>query len=151
MWFFNRQKSAIAVHFFTHLLQKKVFYERKWMKKPMHPINGRQKMFVSNSLVKYLFFTRRICVLASLGRQIFLLVKKSITLLTCCITKYFLWSSRLIILTIIISIICISANASDQNVKNPGSALSTSSRHSRGFRPSQKGDLTSGVWFRGHR
>jgi hypothetical protein len=42
----------------------------------MHLINGRQKMFVSNSLVKYLFFTPRICALASLVLQIFLLVKK---------------------------------------------------------------------------
>jgi hypothetical protein len=35
-----------------------------------------QKFFVCNSLVKYLFFTRRIYALASLERQIFLLVKK---------------------------------------------------------------------------
>jgi hypothetical protein len=48
------------------------------------------KNFVCNSLVKHLFFTRRICAIAALVRQIFLLVKKSITLLTCCINNYFL-------------------------------------------------------------
>jgi hypothetical protein len=48
-------------------------------KKIVIQTNGRQKIFVCNSLVKYLFFTRRICALASLERQIFLLVKKSFT------------------------------------------------------------------------
>jgi ABC-type uncharacterized transport system permease subunit len=38
---------------------------------------------------KVSFFTRRICPLASLERQIFLLVKKSITLLTCYIHNYY--------------------------------------------------------------
>jgi hypothetical protein len=37
---------------------------------------------------KVSFFTRRICALDSLERQIFLLLKESITLLTCCINNY---------------------------------------------------------------
>jgi hypothetical protein len=37
---------------------------------------GAKFFFICNSLVKYLFFTRRICALASLDGQIFLLVKK---------------------------------------------------------------------------
>jgi hypothetical protein len=44
---------------------------------------GRQKKVRKVSF----FFTRRICALASLEWQIFLLVKKSITLLTCYINN----------------------------------------------------------------
>jgi hypothetical protein len=51
-------------------------------------LTGAKKKFVCNSLVKNLFFTRQICTLATLVRQILLLVKKSITLLTCCINTY---------------------------------------------------------------
>jgi hypothetical protein len=52
---------------------------------------GAKKMFVCNSLVKYLF------LLVLLVRQIFLLVKKSITLLTCYINNYYYFIMNVIL------------------------------------------------------
>jgi hypothetical protein len=46
------------------------------------------KNFCMQHVSKVSFFDSANCALASLERQIFLLVKKSITLLTCCINNY---------------------------------------------------------------
>jgi hypothetical protein len=121
MWFLNRsrsvKKSAIAVHFCTHfaLINKcrsvsffntiiKIFIHtgenfqilRKFSnfgcRKNCYLNLRAPKIFCMQLISEVSFFTRRICALVSLEWQIFLLVKKSITLLTCCINNYLIIS-----------------------------------------------------------
>jgi hypothetical protein len=58
------------------------------VEKLLSKLTGAKKMLYAFSLVKYLFFYS-----ADL-QQIFLLVKKSITLLTCCINNYLMTISN---------------------------------------------------------